>query len=53
MGRELAPLPEKTPESNVPLLLGIEGYQRMVKIFCIGLLPIVVLATFSLISLLK
>ena len=53
MGKELPPIPEKTPESNVPLLLGVDGYQRMVKIFSIGLLVLAPLATFLLITLFR
>jgi type VI secretion system protein ImpK len=53
MGKELPPVPEKTPESNVPLLLGVEGYQRMVKTFSIGLLILVPVVTFLLITLLR
>lgn len=53
MGKELPPLPEKTPESNVPLLLGVEGYQKMVKVFSIGLLVLVPVVTFLLITLLR
>jgi len=52
MGKELSPLPEKTPESNVPMLLGIESYQRMVKTFIIGMVPIVLVSAFLLIVLL-
>jgi type VI secretion system protein ImpK len=51
MGKELPPIPEKTPESNVPLLLGVEGYQRMVKTFSIALLILVPLVSFLLITL--
>ncbi len=53
MGKELPPIPEKTPESNVPLLLGVEGYQRMIKTFSIGLLVLAPLVTFLLISLFR
>jgi type VI protein secretion system component VasF len=53
LGRELSPLPEKTPESNVPLLLGIESYRRMVKTISIGLLALVPVVTFSLIWLFR
>src|SRR4029077_14562584 len=53
MGRELAAIPEKTPESNVPLLLGVESYQRMVKTFSLGLLVLVPVITFLLITLLR
>jgi type VI secretion system protein ImpK len=49
LGRELSPLPEKTPESNVPMLLGIEGYRRMVKTFTLGMLVLVPIVTFLLI----
>lgn len=51
MGRELQPIPERTPESNVPLLLGVDGYRRMLKALSIGLLILVPLATFLLINL--
>lgn len=51
MGKEMPPLPEKTPESNVPLLLGVESYQRMVKTFSIGLIVLVPFVTFLLITL--
>jgi type VI protein secretion system component VasF len=53
LGRELSPLPEKTPESNVPLLLGIESYRRMVKTLSIGLLAMVPVVTFLLIWLFR
>ena len=53
MGRELPPLPEKTPESNVPMLTGIEGYGRMVKTVSIGLLACVPIITFMLITLFR
>jgi hypothetical protein len=38
-------------ESNVPLLLGVDGYRRMLKALSIGLLILVPLATFLLINL--
>ena len=53
MGKELPAVPEKTPESNVPLLMGIDGYQKMVKTFSLSLLLIVPLATFLLVTLLR
>jgi type VI secretion system protein ImpK len=53
MGRELQPIPEKTPEADPRLLLGVEGYQRMVKSLSVGLLILVPLTTFLLINLLR
>jgi len=53
MGKELPPIPEKTPESNVPLLTGVDAYQRMVKTFSIGLLVLVPVVTFLLITWLR
>ena len=31
LAKETPPLPEKTPESNVPLLLGVDGYKKMTQ----------------------
>jgi type VI secretion system protein ImpK len=53
MGRELPPWPENTPQSNVPLLLGVESYQRMIKALSISLLAIVPAVAFLLITLLR
>ncbi|MCE9531403.1 MAG: DotU family type IV/VI secretion system protein [Planctomycetes bacterium] len=50
MGKELPPVPEKTPESNVPVLLGVDGYQRMVKTLSIGMLVLAPILTFLLIT---
>ena len=45
MNKELAPLPEQTPMSNVPLLLGVESYRKMTQRLVVGMLfaiPVVV-----------
>ncbi len=45
MNKELAPLPEQTPVSNVPLLLGVEAYRKMTQRLVVGMLfaiPVVV-----------
>lgn len=45
-GKELAPLPEKTPGSNVPALMGIEGYRKMSRALGMTLLGALLIGTF-------
>jgi type IV/VI secretion system ImpK/VasF family protein len=49
MGKEPPPLPEKAPETNVPLLLGVESYRKMTQRFVIALLIAVPLVAFLLV----
>ena len=45
LNKELAPLPEQMPVSNVPLLLGVEAYRKMTQRLVVGMLfaiPVVV-----------
>lgn len=46
LGKELPPLPEKTPISDVPPLLGVEAYRRMTGRLVAGVLFAVPIAAF-------
>jgi type VI secretion system protein ImpK len=46
LGKELPALPEKSPLTDVPPLLGIDGYQRMTLVLVVGLLGAVLLSAF-------
>ena len=52
-GKELAALPEHTPSSNVPLLLGIEGYRKMARFLGIALLAAIPIVSFLVVLLLR
>jgi type VI secretion system protein ImpK len=51
LGKELPPLPEKAPVTDVPPLLGIEGYRRMSQRFVGGVLIAVLLTAFLVVAL--
>jgi type VI secretion system protein ImpK len=51
LGKELPPLPEKAPVTDVPPLLGIEGYRRMSQRFVGGVLVAVLLTAFLVVAL--
>jgi len=46
LGKELPPIPEKSPVTDVPPLLGIERYRRMTLWLVIGVLVAVLLSAF-------
>jgi type VI secretion system protein ImpK len=45
-GKELPAVPEVTPSSNVPLLLGVEGYRKMARTLGLTLLAALPIVTF-------
>jgi type VI secretion system protein ImpK len=45
-GKELPAVPEVTPSSNVPMLLGIEGYRKMARTLGLTLLAALPIVTF-------
>ena len=53
LGRELPPIPENTPESAVPALMGAERYRAMAQAFCVGVLALIPVTTFLLVSLFR
>lgn len=52
LGRELPPLPEKAPVSNVPPLLGVESYRKMTQRLVAGVLFAVPVVAFLVVILL-
>lgn len=52
LGKELPALPEKSPVTDVPPLLGIESYRRMTLILVVGILAAVLLGAFLVVVLL-
>jgi type VI secretion system protein ImpK len=52
-GKELPAVPEVTPSSNVPLLLGVEGYRKMARTLGLSLLGAVPVVTFLVVLLLR
>jgi type VI secretion system protein ImpK len=52
-GKDLPAVPELSPSSNVPLLLGVEGYRKMARSLGIGLLAAIPLVTFLVVLLLR
>jgi type VI protein secretion system component VasF len=51
LGKELPPLPEKAPVSNVPPLLGVEGYRKMTQRLVAGVLFAVPVVAFLVVIL--
>jgi type VI protein secretion system component VasF len=51
LGKELPPLPERAPVTDVPPLLGVEGYRRMTRRFVGGVLVAVLLTAFLVVAL--
>jgi len=45
-GKELPAVPEVTPSSNVPMLLGVEGYRKMARTLGLTLLAALPIVTF-------
>jgi type VI secretion system protein ImpK len=52
-GKELPAVPEIAPSSNVPLLLGIEGYRKMARTLGLTLLGAIPVVTFLVVLLLR
>lgn len=52
-GKDLPAVPELSPSSNVPLLLGVEGYRKMARLLGIALLAAIPLVTFLVVLLLR
>lgn len=53
LGKELPPLPENTPASDVPPLLGVEGYRRMTRRVVTGVLFAVPVIAFLVVLLFR
>jgi type VI secretion system protein ImpK len=53
LGKELPPLPEKTPVSDVPPLLGVEAYRRMTQRLVAGVLFAVPITAFLVVLLFR
>jgi type VI secretion system protein ImpK len=53
LGKELPPLPEKTPVTDVPPLLGVEGYRRMTQRLVAGVLFAVPVVAFLIVILFR
>jgi len=52
-GKELPAVPEVAPSSNVPMLLGVEGYRKMARTLGFTLLAAIPVVTFLVVLLLR
>ena len=52
-GKQLPAVPALTPSSNVPLLLGVEGYRKMARALGLTLLGAIPIVTFLVVLLLR